>query len=245
MSSGLVPQGKLRPRTHPRSPSTARRPLPLRARCRPGPGPLWGYLRVPEDCASGATADAKPAGASPFLGLLKVPDSIIKVCSRRPPDPWVCPFHRLRYRDLLICVGKAEIILGSRFSTSPSPACGETEAQSSNKSVVDRISCGFRRPHPQKVPFSIVRASRYGDPWRSPGYPSSASASAPPPTPTEPFSIASDSGLSYILPTPALGRLRLLGGPKLWPEAMCQVTPDLTLDVHPASQSGEDFMTGG
>lgn len=67
MRSGLVLQGKLRPRTNPRSQSPVGGPLPWRT-MQTMPWSALGFLCGLEDTAGGAAADARPAGANPFLG---------------------------------------------------------------------------------------------------------------------------------------------------------------------------------
>lgn len=167
MRSDLVSQGKLRPRTHPRSPSTARGPLPPRAlQTRP-----WSTLGLPPR-SLGHHGRGNRWALTPFSaqGARFRNKSVLLEAT------WLCCFPHLRYRNLWICVGRSEIILGSKFSPSPSPACGETEAQESNKSIVTRTSCGCLRPHPQKVPVSVVNAPR--------GSRLSTASALPPPRPS-------------------------------------------------------------
>lgn len=81
---------------------------------------------------------------------------MIKVCSRRPPYPWLCRFHRLKaetYEYLWEGLRSFWVLSSAHLQA---PFVGKLRHGQATKTV-DRTSCGFWRLHPQKVPFSTVR----------------------------------------------------------------------------------------
>lgn len=128
-------------------------------RCRPDPGPLWGSSAASRTPRAGQLLTLPPRVPTPFSaqGARFHNKSVLPEATRSLALSLSPP---LRQKPTDIC-GRAGIILGSKLSPCPSPACGETEAQSGKESIVDRTPSGFWRLHPQKTPQRSEGSQRW------------------------------------------------------------------------------------